>query len=155
MATGGEPGSEAPHSISRESEEYRLQLEYAIWRKERRVHKLETVGILEEQLNRLTVREAGLLKPIPPPPPSPSRSPPARRRLYVDTDLTEGESDNHFNEPSPNRNIAKETRRVYRHEAGPMRGGGRGGQRPGARVSGGPGRKAKTPLLAKLDFFFW
>ena len=25
------------------------------------------------------------------------------------------------------------------------RGGGRGGQRPGARVSGGPGRKAKTP----------
>ena len=24
-------------------------------------------------------------------------------------------------------------------------GGGRGGQRPGARVSGGPGRKAKTP----------
>ena len=26
-----------------------------------------------------------------------------------------------------------------------MRGGGRGGQRPGARVSGGPGRKAKTP----------
>ena len=39
--------------------------------------------------------------------------------------------------------------------AGPMRGGGRGGQRPGARVSGGPGRKAKTPLLAKLDFFFF
>ena len=33
--------------------------------------------------------------------------------------------------------------------------GGRGGQRPGARVSGGPGRKAKTPLLAKLDFFFF
>ena len=31
-------------------------------------------------------------------------------------------------------------------QAGPMRGGGgRGGQRPGARVSGGPGRKAKTP----------
>ena len=35
--------------------------------------------------------------------------------------------------------------RVWFPGAGPMRGGGRGGQRPGARVSGGPGRKAKTP----------
>ena len=40
------------------------------------------------------------------------------------------------------------------HIARPDERGGRGGQRPGARVSGGPGRKAKTPLLAKLDFFF-